>query len=348
MIPPAEFQLQFLAKLQRVFSEGEFAATYKFALLMAMTELAVEHGRDDGKPLWLTHRALAEKFIGLYWQQTAPYSSGLPDTRSAPLAQNKGPQAAVIKALVQFRHAHPGITLATATTALTYTDLVTAVSRTVAAQPVRYLQNLGGGREAFLYEEQRGGINLLPGIAYCLRRFQPLITQLCRSHWVQHVKGNALNAPLLGQNDDLETFLFETPRQSLVLIGQGLRKLTGSRCFYCKGAVHEADVDHFMPFSLYPRDLAHNFVLAHPACNRSKSDTLAAKDHLGRWREYVDHHGDALRQIAAEAGRAGDLQASLAVTRWGYSSAVANGSLAWRQAREYEAVTADYMELLAA
>jgi 5-methylcytosine-specific restriction endonuclease McrA len=345
-MPTPEFQLAFLAKLQRLFNEGEFAATYKFALLMAMTELAVEEGGDDGRPLWLTTKALATKFIALYWQQTAPYSSGMLDTDAAVLAQNKGPQAAVVRAIADFRHSHPGVTLATLATTSGFADLVTSVARTVAAQPVRYLQNLGGGTEAFLYENQRGGIQLLPGVAFCLRRFQPLITQLCRAHWVQHIKGNALNLPLLGRHDDLEGFLFETPRQSLVKIGDGLRKLTGGRCFYCAGTVTEADVDHFLPFSLYPRDLAHNFVLAHPVCNRSKSDTLAARYHLSRWRSYVDRHQGDLLQIAANAGRAGDLQASLAVTRWGYSSAVTSSAMAWKQSREYEVVTPDYLELL--
>ena len=74
MIPSADAQLQFLSKLQRLFAEGEFTATYKFALLIAIADLAVELGHDDDRPLALTHRALAAKFIELYWQQTAPYA----------------------------------------------------------------------------------------------------------------------------------------------------------------------------------------------------------------------------------------------------------------------------------
>ena len=80
---------------------------------------------------------------------------------------------------------------------------------------------------------------------------------------------------MLGEADDLESFLFETPRQALTIIGAGLKKLTSSHCFYCGCTVQDADVDHFVPVSMYPRDLMHNFVLAHPSCNRSKSDTLA-------------------------------------------------------------------------
>ena len=46
--PSPEAQLQFLSKLQRLFAEGDFTATYKFALLMALADLAIELGADDG------------------------------------------------------------------------------------------------------------------------------------------------------------------------------------------------------------------------------------------------------------------------------------------------------------
>ncbi len=39
--PSAEAQLAFLAKLQRLFAEGDFTATYNFALLIALADLAV-------------------------------------------------------------------------------------------------------------------------------------------------------------------------------------------------------------------------------------------------------------------------------------------------------------------
>ena len=95
--------------------------------------------------------------------------------------------------------------------------------------------------------------------------------------------------------------MFETSRQALTVVATGLRKIT-NRCHYCGQTVREADVDHFIPHSLYPRDLAHNFVLAHPACNRSKSDTLAAKQHLLNWLDFVQVNADDLSQIGQEAG----------------------------------------------
>jgi len=63
-----EFQLAFLSKLQRLFSEGDFTATYKFAILIALADLSVELGHDDNEPLKLPYRSIGLKFIQLYWQ----------------------------------------------------------------------------------------------------------------------------------------------------------------------------------------------------------------------------------------------------------------------------------------
>lgn len=56
--PSPEAQLQFLSKLQRVFSEGDFTATYKFALLISLADLAVEFGADDNNALILATRQI--------------------------------------------------------------------------------------------------------------------------------------------------------------------------------------------------------------------------------------------------------------------------------------------------
>ena len=75
MKPSPDVQLVFLSKLQRLFAEGDFTATYKFALLISLADLAVELGDDSGAALELGHRGIAAKFIELYWQQSAPYSA---------------------------------------------------------------------------------------------------------------------------------------------------------------------------------------------------------------------------------------------------------------------------------
>jgi len=230
---------------------------------------------------------LGEKFIELYWQQSAPFREG------GVLIQNNGVQAAVISNIAQFRSQTQASTVNAARSAVGFKSLLTKVTRIVVDKPVFHIQNLGGVREQFLFESGLDSITLLPGVIYCLRRFQPLVQQLARSHWIDHIKRNRQNITLLGQDNDLESFLFETSRQSLFIVQTGLRKIS-SKCFYCGSSANAADVDHFIPHSLYPRDLAHNFVLAHPSCNRSKSDTLAAKAHLHRWLEFVQSNADNL------------------------------------------------------
>lgn len=336
--PRPEFQLEFLTKLQRLFSEGDFTATYKFALLISLADLAVELGNDDETSLKLPFKTIGLKFIQLYWQQSAPYKG------HEALAQNLGPQAAVVRVISDYRREHPSPSLHTAQGAIAFQKLLTAVTATVKAQPIQYIQNLGGSKTVFLFDTDKDGITLLPGVAFCLRRFQPLVQQLSRSHWIDHIKGNRQNSHLLAHDSDLESFLFETSRQALTVVATGLRKIS-NRCHYCHQTVAEVDVDHFIPHTLYPRDLAHNFVLAHPSCNRSKSDTLAAKQHLRNWLEFVQTNADDLCQIGHEAGIIADQSSTDAVARWGYSNAIAGGSQAWIKAASYEPIDESYFDL---
>lgn len=332
-----EFQLAFLNKIQRLFAEGDFSASYKYALLIAIADIAVESGRDSDQPLTIPHRRLGEKFIELYWQQSAPFRG------DGVLIQNNGTQAAVISQIAQFRSQTQAATVNAARSAVGFKSLLTKVTRVVVDKPVFHIQNLGGVKDQFLFECGTDSITLLPGVSYCLRSFQPLIQQLARTHWIDHIKRNKQNIALLGQDNDLESFLFETSRQSLIIVQTGLRKIS-NKCFYCGKSVTEADVDHFIPHSLYPRDLAHNFVLTDPACNRRKSDTLAAKAHLHRWLEFVQSNADNLSQIGYDAGIMADEGSMDSVARWGYANAVAGGAQGWIKSAQYEPIDGSYLK----
>ncbi|KKL44003.1 endonuclease [Burkholderia contaminans] len=345
--PSAEQQLAFLTKLQRLFAEGDFTATYKFALLIALSDLAVELGADDGAELPLMTRQIAEQFVQQYWRHAVPYGTDQIHATPGVLAQNLGTQAAVLTAIEEFRSTLSSTTLQKARGEVGYGPLLSKVAAVVSAQPLTYLQNFGGMTDPFLYERPgRGIVVLRPGVAYCLRRFHPLVQQLARNHWVEHIKANRRNQGILGDAGDLEDFLFGTSRQSLGIIGASLRKLDGSRCFYCGQGLQEADVDHFVPFALYPRDLAHNFVLAHVQCNRSKSDSLASKGHLQRWLERLTTKAGQLGEIGMAAGVATDDKTAHRVAAWGYANAHAAQGRAWIKASDYEVVSADYLAQL--
>lgn len=346
--PSPEYQLAFLAKLQRLFAESDFTATYKFALLIALSDLAVERGRDDRAPLTLAIRDLAERFVGLYWRHTLPYGYGQSGSVSDVLVQNHGTQATVVSAIAEFRHRTGLANLTIARSHSDYAALISKVAMVVSAQPLKYLQNFGGDTDPFLYERgERGYIHLQPGVSYCLRRFYPLVQQLCRSHWVGHIKANRRNHHILGSQDDLEDFLFSTSRQSLQLLGKELQKLDGDSCFYCGQRLRDWDVDHFVPHSLYPRDLAGNFVLAHPSCNRSKSDTLAAREHLERWLARLETRRSQLQEIGISTGICPDMATVHRVASWAYASAVMAKASAWQKPALYEAIDDDYLQLFA-
>lgn len=342
--PSPEAQLAFLVKLQRLFSEGDFTATYKFALLISLTDLAVELGPSDGDELTLSPAQIADRFIQLYWRHVSPYSSGRQGAEAAVLAQNVGKPAAVLTAIAEFRATTGAVTLPQAMAQPSYKKLLSRVAATVSAQPMKYLQNLGGVTDPFLYTRDGSGmVRLKPGVAFCLRRFQPLVQQLARAHWVDHIKANRRNHGILGESGDLEHFLFSASRRALSLMGEGLRKLSGPHCFYCRGRMDTFDVDHYVPFSYYPRDLAHNFVLAHASCNRSKSDALAALPHLERWLERTNKHADDLAEIGQSAGMVADTNTTNRVAAWAYGNSRDSRGQAWVHRAKYEPVNDRYL-----
>ena len=333
--PSAEEQLDFLTKIQRLLNESDFSSTYKYALLICLADLAIELGKDDDSLLELSNRQIAERFIELYWQQASPYkTSG--SNESGILFQNNGTQAAIVKAISEFRQQNNCNSSQTAKHSKEYKKLVTEVGSTVAKQPINYLQNVGGGYLPFLYERNPSSITLKKGVTYCLRRFQPLIQQLARSRWTDFIKKNTKNIPILGEKDDLNSFLFETSRKTLALVCKGLKELYGNKCFYCNKSSSELEVDHFIPFSLYPRDLMHNFVLACPTCNRSKSDALAAKIHLDKWVELTTKYSDVLQKIGQNVGVSSNLDTSIAIAKWAYGITTQNQNYYWLMPNKYE------------
>lgn len=343
--PSAEAQLSFLAKIQRLFAEGDFTATYKFALLVALSDLAVELGADDGSELVLSIRQIGHRFIELYWTHASPYQVEVGEVQAGVLSQNLGSQAVVVSALAAFRARSAANSPQAALTDPGYPGLLRLVSQAVSAQPINYLQNFGGATDEFLFERAGAGkIRLKQGVAYCLRRFQPLVQQVARSQWIAHIKANNRNQDLLGGKDDLEAFLFLSSRRSLKALGERLREIDGPVCFYCRSGIATADVDHFIPFSLYPRDLVHNFVLAHPACNRSKSAMLAGKVHLERWLTRLNLHAEGLSRIGGEIGFVTEPESCQHVAAWAYLNGHASGASAWIDRNKLEAISRQYLE----
>lgn len=348
-LPTAEAQIEFLQNIQRLFNEGEFQATYKFALLLTLAELAVEHGDDTGSETRLPMPVVAEKFAELYWRQVAPYQSGLPDTRPSVLSQNLGVQAAVVNHLVVI-HADCGGRFSLARQHPSWTAALGRISAVIRNMPLRYLQMIGGVQVPFLYDYPAppGRIVLKPGVAFNLRRYQALIQQLARAGWIDHVRGNSRNSPMLGQTDDLEAFMFGSKRASLVMVAPVLDDIQKNRCFYCQERLRgSAEVDHFIPWARYPRDTAHNFVLAHRTCNNDKREFLVAKPHVQHWLEHIEQHDDEIGSRLGELGFVADRECSRLVAEWAYAQAVTLRAQVWSGRGIVIPISDDYLGIFA-
>ena len=156
------------------------------------------------------------------------------------------------------------------------------------------------------------------------------------------------NQPVLGRAVGLSEFLFGSSRAALSpKVSEPLRELQHGRCFYCERSLPAAAaVDHFIPWSRYPRDLAHNLVLAHGSCNSRKSDLLGGEIYLERWAQFLSDHDSDLLQIGTEAGLLVDRATSVAVAEWSYGHAERVQAEVWLGGTEYGHLSANWRQLL--
>lgn len=335
-IPSSDEQVKFLLHIQRLLAEGNFVATYKHALLLSIADICIERGDDSSDRLLITTEELAEKFVSYYWRQSVPYhTAGKP---SVVLKQNTGKQAAVINSILKAQEAHGGSLARLKGNVTAWRRLKRSVAETIRVMPLWKLQTLGRIRVEFLYEHDPNEgheILLKEGICYCLRLFYGLVHELVRGAWLTFVRSVNENRILLGDATDLSEFLFGSNRAPLEVYRPILIEYQGGRCFYClKPLKDKTNVDHFIPWSRYPIDLGHNFVLAHDACNSQKSTRLAAVEHLGRWCDRNEKYGAEMSRVFQEQSIVHDLRASWQITNWAYSQAQATGSLVWLRGNE--------------
>ena len=126
------------------------------------------------------------------------------------LRQNSDRQAAVIRLVADFR-ARYGDSIASARHhTAAWGQLVAEVDQVVRVMPLWKLQVAGRTVFDFLYEQTGKGsaITLRPGVAFGLRQFHGLITELVHSAWARQVR--QYNLTDLGDTAGLHEFLFGT------------------------------------------------------------------------------------------------------------------------------------------
>ncbi len=329
MRPSAEEQIEFLKNIQLIINSGSFTSTYKFALLISLVNIAIESQVTGRERLEIHYRELAEQFLFLYWQQALPYSeeSGEP----VILHQNNGPQAAVINHVQSLQIAHG--TLARARASQDWRSIVGKVAQMIKRYPAQYLQNVGGASLEFLYQWSSTGmtITLKPGVAYILRQFNGIIRQLSEQAWLEFVRVNRQNIELFANEHDLYNFMFATERQVLGKLVPVLEELQKGLCFYCNKRVttSAAEVDHFIPWSLYSVDTGHNFVLADRGCNSKKSNHLAEASFLESWLERNEVHDSVIQTEFTKIGFLCSRERSNSIAKWAYQNAKENNFLVW-------------------
>ncbi len=229
-------------------------------------------------------------------------------------------------------------------------SLTSNVKRVVIDMPLWKLQTVGGERLDFLYENLNcttNTITLKPGVAACFRAFYGLVRDLIQGAWVRFVQ--RLNANNFGNLTDLGTFLFDQERSSLEAYKHILLDFQDRKCFYCQSDLRSSmEVDHFVPWSRYPADLGHNFVLAHPKCNRDKSDYLAAEQHLHSWADRNRQRADELAERFQHANLLHDCSASFRITEWAYEQVDKASGQVWLSRAVFQPLGADWRESLVA
>jgi 5-methylcytosine-specific restriction endonuclease McrA len=351
-------------KVLALLDEGRFTATYKYAVLLALTDLCLERTSRDGfAPDTITTRQLAEKVIEIYWPHCQPYHGG---ADPVVLKQNAGradSQAEIVRAITAFRTAtssSPSSQVAHARVAAgeAFERLVDDVEWTLIEMPLPRLQRFASGYDRFLYSigwdkgirkgvvgaYQRGEpgdfdnrIHLTPGAGEHLVLLNGLLRPLIQQKWAEHVaRMNGL------AESRLTEFLFGVSRVALDRLRPGLQELQDNRCFYCgerhrDTARYRPQVDHFVPWARYPNNAIENLVVAHEHCNGAKRDYMAASEHLARWRGRLDPDGRVSADLVTLAGDAdweSDAGRSLGVARGIYLHLPSDVPL-WLRGKEF-------------
>lgn len=332
----AEAQINFLQKIQTLFENSSFNATYKYALLTALTDLAIELGNDFGGELKLTSEQIAQRIAELYWPQTQTYSGGFRDC--GILNQNKGNQAEIITILVDIQSSSGETKFSEVIKLEVWHKRIKKIIRTIWENPVFHLQE-NSNQFIFMLPSQRNFLVLTKEAHFCFRKFNEYISQYAKNGWMAHLKSNHKNKTILNHDSDLESFLFGNPRNDLGKLRPYLIDFQEGRCFYCQKLIKDdLDIDHFIPWKKYSRNLAENFVLSCSRCNRSKSDMLAGIHHLDNWLSNSVINKEKSIEIC-NLGFVSDPLCSLKISHWAYANGQISNSKAWVRPQNFEMIT---------
>jgi hypothetical protein len=334
--PSAQQQLDFLAKIERLLAEGRKTTTYKFALLIALTNVAVEKGDDSGDPLDIDIDDVARQFLSLYWNMARPYPAL---AKVLEQSTNAARPARMITLLVNEAHLTKSSYQRLRVYRSRRDELLAEAKATLKKDVLHRLQTAGDSGKPdpelgrFLYEHPRTQtesrrtthITLNPGVSACLRQLRGVIISMAEARWARWVRENNQS---LGADCKLEDFLFTPERIDVRVHAERFYRIQDQRCFYTGDRLKDLDageVDHFIPWARYPFDSPFNLVLASRKVNNSLRDSLKPAEWRTRWLARNDEFTSVLTAPAPNGFGASheDAATARAISDWLYRSAQA-------------------------
>lgn len=151
--------ISFAERVLILLDQGSFTSTYKYAVLLGLMDLTLEHTSRSGLlPTTITTRQLAEKITEIYWTHTNQYE--LEESPPVNILQNKGRpgvQASIINDINDFKNTsgvgqHAPYYASKKVYRERFERLLDRVERTLITMPLPKLQRMGGHYKPFIYD----------------------------------------------------------------------------------------------------------------------------------------------------------------------------------------------------
>ena len=315
-------------KIIGLLDSSKYVATYKWAALDAIIQIASESVEDSGEaPSYISAKKVGTRVMEIYWRQAVPFTA---DETGKPIflrQSNLGKNLDIPQIIAEYRKTmsltakNDSLDKARQLDPSGIGKLEREIQARVIGQPLSKLQRFGNGAKSsedrFLFdfswkdEESFGkihkegfddSIRFLPGVAQGLLRIQSLLRPYLENLWIQKVADQNRD---ITDAASLEDFLFGAERTTHTKIRPYLVKLQSNKCFYCENTfTGQIEVDHFLSFSKHRNESLDNLVASCRTCNGAKSDSYVSVRHLTKWTARFSHgeFSDELDSIAATTG----------------------------------------------
>lgn len=297
--------LEPLEGILAVLDRGSATGTNKFALLLALIELAPELGRERA----VSSDLLARKVVEIHWDHTRPWDGEVLQQVTSPNRTLSALTAiGILKKSLSARIRHQPWELAEPRIPEQHLrKCLQKVRRDLWRNPIKKLQVLPGLHAEFLYRLDGQSILLLEDAVEALLKFGPVLRPLIESRFVSHViKANPrLRAGDLGLQ--IHEHLFgEARHMPPIEVRQALWEIQEGRCFYTRERIPRPSaregtttLDHVIPWSRQRLSLLDNFAVSKSSANYAKSNLLLGRALLDRWVDHLVSHDLSRREIGS-------------------------------------------------